>query len=173
MECIGGNDKGMPVGKVVILNGVSSSGKSSLAIEIQRISNVPFLRCSLDAFWDMTPPGIPAGSHNFPRMKEAMAKSVAALAQTDCDVVVDMILRGSAECAPFLENLNAIEVLLVKVECDRKELARREIARGDRKHGLALSQLVATHQGIEYDLIVDTASTSPQLGARSILSSMI
>ncbi|MEP0390515.1 MAG: hypothetical protein ABJ205_09015 [Erythrobacter sp.] len=162
----------MPVGKVVILNGVSSSGKSSLAFEIQRISRVPFLRCSLDAFWDMTPANIPAGSHSFPRMKEAMAKSVAALALTDCNVVVDVILRGRGDCDAFLAHLNAIDLMLVKVKCNREELARREIARGDRKHGLALSQLATTHQGVDYNLIVDTASTSPHMGAQSILASL-
>jgi len=53
-----------------------------------------YLLCSLGAFWNMTPYGIPAGSNNFPNMKLALAKSVRALAETGHNVIVDIVFCG-------------------------------------------------------------------------------
>ncbi|MEP4058434.1 MAG: hypothetical protein ABJL70_02210, partial [Parasphingorhabdus sp.] len=81
-------------GNVIVLNGTSSSGKSTLSRELQRKLNDTYLHCQLDAFWNMTPQDIPANSLNFPAMKLAMAKSVRALADTGHNVVVDIVHSG-------------------------------------------------------------------------------
>ena len=81
-------------GNVIILNGTSSSGKTTLARELQSQCSEVYLLCSLDAFWDMTPYCIPAGSKNFPNMKLALAKSVRALAETGHNVIVDIVFCG-------------------------------------------------------------------------------
>ena len=45
----------MEPGKIIFLNGTSSSGKSSLARELQRRLPEPFLHLQLDAFIEMLP----------------------------------------------------------------------------------------------------------------------
>ncbi len=144
-------------GKVVVLNGTSSSGKSTLARELQQRLEETYLHCQLDAFWNMTPQTIPANSMNFPKMKLAMAKSVKALADTGHNVVVDIVHSGLKSHLEFSNVLKSIVLLVVKVDCALDELERRELERGDRRLGLAKSQLDDVHGAIPYDLEIDTS----------------
>jgi chloramphenicol 3-O phosphotransferase len=50
-------------------------------------------------------------------------------------------------------------VLWVAVRCDSAVAAGRELARGDRVRGMAMSQAEVVHQGVAYDLEVDTTHT--------------
>ena len=157
-------------GKIIVLNGTSSSGKTSIAKSIQSISEDVFLRCPLDSFWDMTPSDIAAGSDNFPNMKLAMAKSVKALAETGHNVVVDIIFSGAKTYHEFSSVLQGMDVTIVKVECPLDELNQREIDRKDRKIGLAASQIESVHKDVEYDLVVNTLLDSPSLCATKIIN---
>ncbi len=159
----------MKTGQVIILNGVSSSGKTSLARALQEELDQPYLHCSLDAFWNMTPRSIAANSNNFPAMKLAIAHSVRALADTGHNVIVDIILNGQTAHLEFCEALSALKVQTIKVHCEPKELDRRERERGDRVPGLARSQLASTHCQISYDLFVDTTKLSALECATKIL----
>jgi chloramphenicol 3-O phosphotransferase len=157
------------VGKVIVLNGTSSSGKTTIAKAIQSKSSDIYLLCSLDAFWDMTPYGVPAGSVNFPNMKLALAKSVRALAETGHNVIVDVIFCGPKTFSEFKRELNALELVLVKVECPIEELRIREISRGDRKVGLAESQIESVHDNVVYDVSINTLDNSPSDCADKIM----
>ena len=154
-------------GKIIVLNGTSSSGKTTLARELQSQYSDAYLLCSLDAFWDMTPYKIPAGSNNFPKMKLAMAKSVKALAETGHNVIVDIVFCGQKTYEEFSSTLADFTVNFIKVDCPLYELEERELARGDRPHGLAQSQIKSTHDGRVYDLTINTAANSPQQCAES------
>ncbi|WJI61134.1 hypothetical protein NLY43_21245 [Mesorhizobium sp. C416B] len=44
--------------KIVLLNGVGSAGKSSIARALQTIATEPFLHVQMDAFIDMLPPAL-------------------------------------------------------------------------------------------------------------------
>lgn len=158
------------IGKVIVLNGTSSSGKTTLARKIQSISSDSYLLCSLDTFWNMTPPSIPAGSNNFPKMKLALAKSVRALAETEHNVIVDIVFCGRKTYTELSEELAGINFKIIKVECPLKELNKRELARGDRKLGLAESQFNSVHEGVTYGLIVNTFEQSLSSIAQEILN---
>jgi chloramphenicol 3-O phosphotransferase len=58
--------------------------------------------------------------------------------------------------------------LWVGVHCDAEVAAGREIARGDRVVGGAASQATKVHEGVTYDLEVDTTSTEALHCARTI-----
>jgi len=161
------------VGHVIVLNGTSSSGKTTLAREIQSTSDDVYLYCALDAFWDMTPFHIPAGSKNFPTMKLAMAKSVKALAETGHNVVVDIVFCGQKTYQEFITVLEGIHMTLVKVECPLAELEARELARGDRAIGLAKRQLDPVHQDVLYDITVNTFENSTELCIELIMSAVL
>jgi len=158
------------IGNIIILNGTSSSGKTTLARKIQLISSKNYLLCSLDAFWDMTPPNIPAGSKNFPKMKLAMAKSIRALAETGQNVIVDIVFCGKKTYSEFSRELSGLNFKIVKIECPIEELNKRELARGDRKIGLAESQFNSVHEGVIYDLIINTFSQSVTKSAQKIIN---
>ncbi len=159
-------------GKVIILNGTSSSGKTALARELQMQYSAPYLLCALDAFWDMTPYKIPAGSNNFPHMKLAMAKSVRALAETGHNVIVDIIFCGKKTYDEFKASLAGISVSVIKVECPLFELEERELARGDRPIGLAQSQFRSVHEQVSYDLIINTLDNSPKQCAEKLMAAL-
>ena len=157
---------------VIVLNGTSSSGKTSLARALQSISPEVYLLCSLDAFWNMTPYQIPASSKHFPNMKLALSKSVRALAETGHNVIVDIIFCGQKTYKELTEELEGTNLTIVKLECPVEELERREKERGDRAIGLAKSQIDTIHDGVIYDLNLDTSTTTPEECAQTILNSL-
>lgn len=154
--------------KVLILNGTSSAGKTTLARALQAILPEAYLLCSLDAFWNMTPMGIPANSDNFPALKQGMARSARALAETGHNVIIDVIFRDEADNAMFSRELDGIDTLRIKVFCPLEELIRREAHRGDRRRGLAQSQFDSAHQDIVYDMEVDTSTADTEACAAVI-----
>lgn len=160
-------------GNVIVLNGTSSAGKTTLARQIQSISPDVYLLCSLDAFWDMTPIGIPAGSKHFPNMKLAIAKSVRALAETGHNVIVDIVFCGEKTYLEMVKELNLLNLSIIKVECSLVELEKRELARGDRKRGLAKSQLNTVHKDVVYDLELDTQLFSKEQCAEMVLNKVV
>jgi len=159
-------------GSVIVLNGTSSSGKTTLARELQSQCSDVYLLCSLDAFWDMTPYGIPAGSKNFPNMKRALAKSVRALAETGHNVIVDIVFCGQKTYIELTEELEGLNFKIVKVGCPLDELEKRELARGDRKIGLAKLQYESVHDGVIYDLNLNTFTNSPEKCAQEVFDSL-
>jgi chloramphenicol 3-O phosphotransferase len=64
--------------------------------------------------------------------------------------------------------LDSLPVLWVGVRCESAVAAGREIARGDRVIGMAASQAEVVHQGVVYDLQVDTTHTEALECARAI-----
>jgi len=156
-------------GNIVVLNGTSSSGKTTLAREFQSQCAEVYLLCSLDAFWDMTPYGIPSGSKNFPNMKLALAKSVRSLAETGHNVIVDIVFCGHKTYIELTEELVDLNLKIVKVECPLDELEKREISRGDRELGLAKRQYNNVHNGVSYDLVLNTLTYSPEQCAKKII----
>jgi chloramphenicol 3-O phosphotransferase len=159
-------------GKVIVLNGTSSSGKTTLAREIQSQCSDIYLLCSLDAFWDMTPHDIPAGSKNFPKMKIALAKSVRALSEIGYNVIVDIVFCGNKTYFELTKEFDGLNFKIVKVECPLTELEKREIARGDRDIGLAKLQYESIHEGAIYDVNVNTFVNSAKQCAQQIIDSL-
>lgn len=159
-------------GKIIILNGTSSSGKTTLSKAIQQQSANIFLHFSLDAFWNMTPSNISANSVNFPMMKLAMAKSIYALAQTGHNLVVDTIFCADKTYQELQRELSDINFSLVKVDCPLPELKNREQLRGNRPIGLAQKQLSSIHKNVVYDLTVDTFKYTSEQCAEYILANI-
>lgn len=164
------------LGQVIILNGTSSSGKSTLARELQSKLNHTFsgskgvyLVVELDAFWNMTPYRIPAGSTNFPNIKRALFRSVRGLIETGHNVIVDVIFCARKTYQELSDELAGIDYMIVKVNCPIEELKKREKDRGDRQMGLAESQINSVHSGTPYDIEIDTSIYSPSESAQIII----
>lgn len=152
----------MTTGKLIVLNGASSAGKTTLALSFQQYSEDVFLHCTVDMFWNMTPRKIPANSMNSPSLKPAMADCVLALIYGGHNVIVDIVMAGAPADEVFLEKLKSTAHTCVHVACDLNILETREKQRGDRKLGLARSQVEAVARQTNYDLVIDTTQLSPQ-----------
>ena len=86
-----------------------------------------------------------------------------------CGLIVDEVFLGDAASQQRWKTaFGALPVLWVGVRCDGAVAVGREIARGDRVAGQAASQAEAVHQGVVYDLQVDTTYTEAVECARAI-----
>jgi len=155
-----------PPGRIVLLNGTSSSGKTTLAKRLQALSTTEaFLHISLDAFRGMEPPGYwaPGTKQLWPARVEALCRSINSTAATYArggeSVIVDHVLPREA-WSWIAEDWAGLPALFIGVHCGAEELLHREQARGDRPTGLASSQLGAVHAERVYDFEVDTTRAS-------------
>lgn len=174
---------------VVLLNGVSSAGKSSIARAIQLQASRPLLYMPMDAFLDMMPSryldhpdgwrfetleqdGRPAVAvHSGSDVKTAfrgMRRAIAAMADAGNNVVVDDVFWND-ELADYRALLAAHDFRAVAVIAPLEVLERRERDRGDRAVGLARWQFDRVHAGAAYDLTVDTNQASPEECARRVV----
>jgi chloramphenicol 3-O phosphotransferase len=167
--------------QVIVLNGGSSSGKSGIARCLQALLPDPWLVFGVDTLIQAMPAasrlsGIEFGPDGavivrpeFRALEAAWIEGVAAMAQAGARIILDeAFLGGAASQQRWLTALGALRVLWVGVRCDGAVAAAREIARGDRIIGMATSQAELVHQGVRYDLQVDTTHIEALDCARAI-----
>ncbi|WP_171159148.1 chloramphenicol phosphotransferase CPT [Streptomyces argyrophylli] len=168
--------------QVILLNGGSSAGKSGIGRCLQAVLPDPWLVFGIDSLVDALPPGLQghAGIEfaedggvrvgaGFRALEAAWMEGVAATARAGARVVVDdVFLGGAASQQRWRAALAGLDVLWVGVRCDAEVAAAREIARGDRPRGMAAAQADVVHDGVSYDLEVDTTRTESLTCARTI-----
>jgi chloramphenicol 3-O phosphotransferase len=169
------------VATVILLNGVGSAGKSSIAKALQTITAEPFLHVAMDAFLDMMPArcwdhpdglvfetvqedGKPAvvirSGPVVDRTLLGMRHAVAAMARAGNNLIVDDVLLGN-EMAEYAALLADVAFHAVGVFAPLDVLEARERERGDRLVGLARWQYDRVHHGRRYDLELDTGAATP------------
>ncbi|WP_330451302.1 MULTISPECIES: phosphotransferase-like protein [unclassified Streptomyces] len=162
----------MASGRIVFLNGTSSSGKSSIARELLDIlDDGVFFHLAIDNFNAMRSKrelGTEGLDVALRRTRMGFHRSIAAMAEAGNDVVVDHVLSEPWRLLDCLTVLRPEDVLFVGVHCPPDELARRELARGDRPQGLAAHQYDLVHGHGDYDLECDTSVASPRECAQQI-----
>lgn len=153
----------VPAGRIVLLNGASSSGKSSLARELLEVFDEPWFHMPVDAFHamrarkDLPQPELDA---LFMRTRRGYHAAVAGMARAGNSVVADHVLSEPWRLADIALQWRDLDVIMVGVHCPLDELNRREGARGDRELGTAESQIHVVHAGVEYDCEIDTSARS-------------
>ena|GEM_PF-425431 len=159
-------------GKIIILNGVTSAGKTTLAKSLQASLTEPFYLLSYDAFCEMSPRKYqeinPRQTNQ--KIKTGFHHVIQLFSDMGINVIVDhVVLEGKGERTNHtklydLEEcvwlLHAYDVVFVHVTCPLEELRRREIKRGDRVHGTAEYQLSRINPKDTYDITVDTMNES-------------
>ncbi|MEV4556250.1 chloramphenicol phosphotransferase [Kitasatospora sp. NPDC049285] len=155
----------MTSGRIIFLNGTSSSGKSSIARELLDIlDDGVFFHMAVDGFNAMRTKrefGAEELDVALRRTRMGFHRSVAAMAEVGNDIVVDHVLSEPWRLLDCLTVLRPEDVVFVGVHCPLDELVRRELARGDRPPGLAAHQYGLVHAHGDYDLECDTGVASP------------
>jgi chloramphenicol 3-O phosphotransferase len=176
---------------LLLLNGVSSSGKTSLLEALQDRLPGPWLEAGLDKFLWMLPkpylnttlwqdiftyergqngtlqrirPG-PQGN----RLVLGMHRAWAALLEAGNDILADHVLLDPAwllDCAHLLRNQRAF---LIGLRCSLEVLEAREQHRQDRTLGQARAQYPYIHTHNVYDFEVDTAQLFSEQAAEAII----
>lgn len=187
----------MTPGRVVVLNGTSSSGKSTLAKALQAALPEPALVIGIDTFVFALPmryldqplwsevfryvrdDGVSDGPFRIEtgplgeELVSGMHRTVAAIATAGLDVIVDHVLLESAwldECRRLWADL---DWWLVGVRCPLAVVEERERDRRDRTLGQAAAQFAVVHDhGVPYDVEVDTSELSPESAAVRIVAAL-
>jgi len=167
---------------VIVLNGGSSSGKSTIARRLQSVLPQPWLIFGVDSLIEAMPPSLQASGGieftpdgqvvvgpAFRALEAAWMAGIAAMARAGARIIIDdVFLGGAGSQRRWRESLNGLCVLWVGVRCDAEIAARRELGRGDRAAGMAASQAAVVHRGVSYDMEVDTTRTGVQECALAI-----
>lgn len=144
---------------ILVLNGVFSAGKSSLAAALLAALDPPYAYGAMDQFEGMV--------GNLWRAPGAdRLYRTARFAAAGLGVVVDTVLTDPGWLRDMAIQFAAHPAALIGVRCELPELERRERARGDRSLGKARAQLALVHPMVEarggYDLAVDTTTARPE-----------
>jgi chloramphenicol 3-O phosphotransferase len=168
---------------MIILNGGSSSGKSGIVRCLQAVLPDPWLAFGCDSLIDALPAKMQSSDEgimfatdgavnvgaDFRALEAVWMDGVAAMAHAGARVIIDdVFLGGAASQQRWQQTLGGLGVLWVGVRCESAVAAGREVARGDRIQGMAASQAEVVHQGVFYDLEVDTTHTESLVCARTI-----
>lgn len=174
--------------RIVLLNGVGSAGKSSIARALQTITAAPFLHVQMDTFIEMLPDALQDHADGFSyetvqqdgkpavvirtgpvgeKTLRGMRHAVAAMAGEGNNLIVDDVLCNG-EISDYVNLLSAFDLRLVGVMAPLEVLEAREAQRADRLPGLARWQYGRVHADIRYDLEVDTSVLTPLECARRI-----
>ncbi len=167
--------------QIVLLNGVRSAGKSSIARALQAVAHDYYLHVEMDVFHRMMPAasfgrtdglifetiqqnGKPVVAvHQGPmamRAMRGMRRAIAAMASQGNNMIVDEVILGP-ERIEYAELLAPFEVFMVGVFAPLDVLEAREALRPDRQAGLVRWQHGRVHKDMNYDLEVDTSAATP------------
>ena len=164
-------------GRVIVLNGASSSGKTSVARALQDRLPDTWVLLGIDTFitalpWRLygtadghtiNPDGTIDLGPEWHLARDRWRRAVGALVRLGADVILDEVFtEGAEDQARWRDALEGLEVTWVAVRCAPDVAEARELARGDRSVGLARHQSATVHVGIDYDLEVDTTSAPPE-----------
>lgn len=166
-----------------MLNGASSSGKSSITACLQAVLPEPWLAVGIDtlirampvamtsskAGIEVAPDGAVSIGAEFRALEDAWTEGVAMMARAGARIIVDdVFLSGQASQRRWLRVLDGLGVLWVGVRCESTVAAGRELARRDRVPGQSRLQVGVVHEGVRYDVEVDTTRTEAIDCARHI-----
>jgi chloramphenicol 3-O phosphotransferase len=188
--------------KVILLNGCSSAGKTTLALTLQNLLQEPYQHVALDHFRDGMPGRVrglnsPAGDPGASglnvvpgqlngewvthiqfgeygeRVLAGMRRTVATLNQLGCNVIVDDLLFKPAYLQDYLDVLDPDNTWFIGVKCSLDVVKQREALRPGRFPGTAISHFDQVHaHGAPYDLEVDTSRAKPEEVAEQIIQRM-
>jgi chloramphenicol 3-O phosphotransferase len=189
----------MTPGSVIVLDGPSSSGKSTSARALQRLfaaDNECWLVYAMDDYFARLPAEwVRAGRHVGAHADEgvvlevvggafrmrlgpigrkvlaAWRGAVASAARAGLNVIADDVVLTEGEWRGRQAVLDGVDAHWVRIQIALDLLEARERARGDRMPGHARAQYADAYRYPTYDSEVDTGELTPEQAAAAILAS--
>jgi len=162
--------------KIILLNGPSSVGKSTLAAALQESLAEPFWRFSIDHLRAAKVlPNTRIASGEFPWAElrasffEGFHRAIPALADAGNNLIIEHIVETAQWMKRLLLLLEHQDVFFVGLHCPLAELERREQERGDRRTGEARADFGVAHTFGSYDLEIQTTD-SVNANARAVMA---
>lgn len=158
---------------VLVLNGASCSGKSTLAAALQTALPTPRRIVALDTYFTMLPDqSRPVTEQQVYDASLLLNAALSALCAQGESVIVDHVITSARVFTALADALRGVRVTMVKITCANEELLRREAARPERVPGTALDSATHLFPQEGYDLIADTTSSAPETCAARIAASL-
>jgi chloramphenicol 3-O phosphotransferase len=189
----------MSQGNIILLNGTSSSGKTTIAQALQEVMETPYLHTGIDQFLiEYLPKRLIVSSDGIqPATAEGwltvfrdealsqvrigptgyqwiagMYRAIAALVEEGLNVIVDDVIYDQRVLKIAVQTLPTQQVFFVGIRCPLEVAEGREQARGSRAKGGARTFFNLVHVPGIYDLEVDSATYSPMECAMQIKSGL-
>jgi chloramphenicol 3-O phosphotransferase len=144
-------------GRIILLNGTSSAGKSTLAKALRQKLEPQFCFYASDQLADagFRPAQAEARTAGREKFFEAFHRSIPAFAAAGLDLLVEHIVEKQSWADDLAKLLSPFDTFWVGVHTPLSELERREQLRRDRQIGEAALHL-KTHSFCHYDVEVDS-----------------
>jgi len=162
-------------GKIILVNGASSSGKSTLCRVLQARLDEPFWHFSIDHFrgagmlpMERVEKGDFSWSGMRPAFFEGFHRCVPALAGAGNNLIVEHIIETRVWMSRLLHLLESFDVFFVGLHCPLSELEKRELRRGDRRPGEARQDYDVVHTFGTYDHEINSTQ-SPEANVDELL----
>ncbi|MCL2665962.1 MAG: chloramphenicol phosphotransferase CPT family protein [Defluviitaleaceae bacterium] len=171
-------------GGIIFLNGVTSSGKTTIAKIIQKTSGKNFYYVSNDVFYGLQCEIYNSNVYNNDGTMHAaeavvlMYHFAKVLVEQGKNVLIDGMLHEYGEYIKIYGNTNYdimrdvladVSVFMVEVFCPLEECKRRNISRGDRGENQSEEQSRIMNKNIRYNFFVDTSLYNADECAEKIL----
>ena len=164
-------------GRVILLNGASSAGKSTLARNLQLLLKEAAMIFSMDDYLAMSrgkhETALDAVRESGLPFIESFHAAIAEAARKGALVIVDHVIGESRRwIQDLLNRLDGIPRILVKVECRQDVLLERERRRTDRTPAPAHAQRqhAGIHRHFPHDFSIDTSADTPRKCAMRLIS---
>lgn len=161
--------------KVILLNGPSSSGKSTLLKGLQKFlketRNEEYGSSSIDEFLKMTAEDEIFEDDVYEISAMIGEKALRELESKD-GVIIDHVITSERIFCRLVERLSEYRMICVKVTCPVEELRKREAARGNRCPGSAEVSYEYLYPKSGYDVTVDTYEMPMQECCERILKTI-
>lgn len=176
----------MKPGTIILLNGTSSSGKTSILHALQDMLEEPYLEAGIDKFiwmlperylerplWDDVLGLADRAGGTGHRLVAGMHQTIETLSRAGINVLADLVLVEPAWWDDCIQRFSGLPAYLVGVRCPLNVLEERERARRNRTLGQARVQYTVVHGDGIYDLEVDTSRLPVEECARQICACVL
>lgn len=164
-------------GRVILLNGASSAGKSTLARNLQLLLKEAAMIFSMDDYLAMSrgkhETALDAVRESGLPFIESFHAAIAEAARKGALVIVDHVIGESRRwIQDLLNRLDGIPRILVRVECRQDVLLERERRRTDWTPAPAHAQRqhAGIHRHFPHDFSIDTSADTPRKCAMRLIS---
>ena len=165
-------------GIILYLNGVTSAGKSTIAKEIQKKSELNFYHLSHDIFQQMVSPKFLRQNY-FKHLGEAILQAYQTaklMSDNGINIIYDGMILELGELKPHHQKIKTIfkdsNIKFIEVYCPLEICKQRNIERQDRGANQSEEQSQIMAKGVEYDISVDTSVNSAEQCAKIIINSI-
>ena len=150
--------------QIILLNGPSSSGKTTLAKTLQGLisdkRSERYEVVSIDDFLKMSPSETIYEDDVF-NISDDLCKKALEILETGDGVIIDHVITSERIFEQLKGNLSSCHIRMVRISCPLHLLRKRELERGDRCPGSAEASAKYLFPKEGYDLVVDTGMKSP------------